>query len=378
MVYRSLLGVCVGLLLPLAAAAQPAPVAPTVPSRPPTAAAATDPVPTVPVLLVGDRAPELRIQRWVKGMPVEKLESGRCWIVEFWASWCKPCAGSIPRLTDLQARYKERGLTVIGVASQEVAAADLDRYVAAQGDRLSYTVALDNNGASHQKWMTAAGQSGIPTAFLIDREGRIAWIGHPLEGLEEATLQVIEGRLDVAAAAAKYKSRLEVIARAQPTIDRFREHLDAGEHAAAIQAADELVAMNPQEFGQYAWLRFQIMTMSQKDYTGAYQYASETIDGILRNNADVLALLAATICDDLRIERRDFGVAGKAASRADVLTGGTRPDVITVLARVAAEAGDFSRAVELQSKALTLAGDSPARTEMERRLNDYRARATPK
>ena len=52
-------------------------------------------------------------------------------------------------------------------------------------DKMTYRVALDDksqetNGAMAITWMAAAGQNGIPTAFLIDHKGEIAWIGHPM------------------------------------------------------------------------------------------------------------------------------------------------------------------------------------------------------
>jgi thiol-disulfide isomerase/thioredoxin len=348
---------------------------PSVPARRPDDAARHDKPAIMPALLVGDAAPALRVEKWVKGSAVAKLETGKVYIVEFWASWCTPCARSIPRLSDLQSRFGERGLTVIGVSSQETAAPDLDRFVAAQGDRLSYTVALDDNGASGDAWMVAAGQRSIPTAFLVDQQSRIAWIGHPLEGLEEATVKVLDGKFDMTAAAAAYRRRAELLTRAQPTIDRFREAADDGDHDKAIVAAEELLAIDAREFAQYSWLKFQIMSWGQKDYAGAYKFADEVIAGPLKDNADLLALFAATICDDPRLERRDFDVARRAAMRANQLTDGKRPDILSSLARATAETGDLAAAIDLQSKAAGLVTDKSAKAEMERRLADYRARA---
>ena len=58
------------------------------------------------------------------------------------------------------------------------------------GDKMDYRVAMDKvpdgdvrgqNGAMAKNWMIAAGQNGIPTAFIVDRDSKIAWIGHPME-----------------------------------------------------------------------------------------------------------------------------------------------------------------------------------------------------
>ena len=52
-------------------------------------------------------------------------------------------------------------------------------------------------------WMQAAGQNGIPTAFLVDTKGRIAWIGHPMEMKDAVIDQVLAGTFDVQKAAAE-------------------------------------------------------------------------------------------------------------------------------------------------------------------------------
>ena len=68
-------------------------------------------------------------------------------------------------------------------------------FVKKMGDKMTYRVALDDKtsdkkGQMAKTWMEAAGREGIPSAFLVDTKGIIAWIGHPME-LKE---QVIEER----------------------------------------------------------------------------------------------------------------------------------------------------------------------------------------
>ena len=67
------------------------------------------------------------------------------------------------------------------------------------GDQMTYRVALDDksqetNGIMAVNWMKAADQNGIPTAFVVNKQGRIAWIGHPM-GLNEQILEeILAGR----------------------------------------------------------------------------------------------------------------------------------------------------------------------------------------
>lgn len=152
-------------------------------------------------LEVGDAAPALKVEKWVKGEPVKGFEKGKVYVVEFWATWCGPCLTSIPHLTELQHKYKDN-VVIIGVDGDEqppsggsdTRAATIEKFVKKQGKKMDYRVAFDANGTATKPYMRAAGQNGIPTAFLIDHEGKVAWIGHP---------SALDGPLDKAASAAK-------------------------------------------------------------------------------------------------------------------------------------------------------------------------------
>ena len=56
---------------------------------------------------------------------------------------------------------------------------------------MNYTVAVDPNGKVGEGYMGAFNQRGIPTAFVIDGNGKIAWIGHPMGGLDEVLENVV-------------------------------------------------------------------------------------------------------------------------------------------------------------------------------------------
>src|SRR6516225_6973214 len=131
---------------------------------------------------VGDKAPALEVKEFVKGDAVDKFDKGKVYVVEFWATWCGPCRATIPHLTELQKQHKD--VTFIGVSVWENDQAKVQPFVKEMGDKMDYRVALDSvpagkprgDGAMAQGWMTAAGQDGIPTAFIINGEGRVAWI----------------------------------------------------------------------------------------------------------------------------------------------------------------------------------------------------------
>ena len=64
--------------------------------------------------MVGQSLPKLSVQ-WLKKKPDT---DGKAMIVEFWATWCPPCRESIPHLNEIYAKYKEKGLQVIGITDE--------------------------------------------------------------------------------------------------------------------------------------------------------------------------------------------------------------------------------------------------------------------
>src|SRR5262245_40618322 len=92
---------------------------------------------------LGDPATPLDIQEWVKGTPVA-LAAGRgktIHLVQFSATWCPPCRASIPHLTELQKKFKDKGVVFIGVSDE--ASDVVKKFVEKMGDKMDYTVAID-------------------------------------------------------------------------------------------------------------------------------------------------------------------------------------------------------------------------------------------
>lgn len=170
--------------------------APAVPAAPAGGEMATPAIPTAAAVIptkLGDAAYPLTGLTWVKGQPVT-LAPGKVYVVEFWATWCPPCRQSIPHLTSLQKKYKDR-VTFVGVSGEDPAV--VKNFVANQGDNMDYTVAVDTMGGVSKGYMTAFRQGGIPTAFIVNAAGKIVWHGHPLGELESVLDQVLAGTYTV-------------------------------------------------------------------------------------------------------------------------------------------------------------------------------------
>lgn len=92
---------------------------------------------------------------------------GKVVVVDFWATWCPPCVHEIPGYIALQKKYGERGLVIIGLSVDQKGAAAVTPF--AQKHGINYALALADEATIN----AFGGIEGIPTTFLIDREGRI-------------------------------------------------------------------------------------------------------------------------------------------------------------------------------------------------------------
>ena len=146
---------------------------------------------------IGDPAPELSVDEWLKGDPVTSFESGTVYLVEFWGTWCGPCIKNIPHLSDLQKKYASKGLVVIGVATHEFDGREkLDKFMKDRGDEMEYLVAYDTDLSMQKDWDTGKKEGDdfrLPVCFLVDRSGKVIFEGHPSdEKLEKVIADAVE------------------------------------------------------------------------------------------------------------------------------------------------------------------------------------------
>jgi cytochrome c biogenesis protein CcmG/thiol:disulfide interchange protein DsbE len=123
--------------------------------------------PRVTAVKIGDPAPEL-ILKDLEGNTVKLSDlKGKVVLVDFWATWCQPCTIMIPWFVEFQKRYGPQGFAVLGVAMDDEGLSAVKPYVAKSA--MNYTVVIGNEEAA-EAW---GGIFGLPTSFVIDRQGRI-------------------------------------------------------------------------------------------------------------------------------------------------------------------------------------------------------------
>jgi thiol-disulfide isomerase/thioredoxin len=159
-----------------------------------------------PSLKIGDPAPQLRVGDWLKGTPVQKFEKGKVYVVEFWATWCVPCRAAMPHLSALAHQYMD-SVTVIGIDIYEKKTTPIEKvkaFVDSMGHRMDYRVATQDSNFMVADWMDASGATskGIPKSFIVNAEGKLAWIGEPSD-LAVILPKIIHNTWDIKEALAK-------------------------------------------------------------------------------------------------------------------------------------------------------------------------------
>lgn len=275
---------------------------------------------------LGDPAPKLSISQWIKGDAVSIGDGKTTVVIEFWATWCHPCKETMPHLSATQTRLKDKKVVVIGISDED--SATVSSYVAKQGTKLGYRIAIDG-GAAAAAYSGTPGFFGIPFAVIVDPSGTVAWYGHPMAGMDEALSRMVEGRYDIAAV-----KRARGAAKLMP---RYFSALVAGDASAA-------------KLGE------QILSDGAAD------------PGLLNE-------LAWRLLTDERLKTRDLDLAMRAARAAYDGSGGRDAAIIDTYARALFDTGDVAGAIKLEKQAIELCTSKRLLLELRETLTRYEAAA---
>jgi len=166
------------------------------------------------VTLVGDvrgiTAPDFELAS-LDGRKVKLSDyRGKAVLLNFWATWCSPCKVEMPWFVDLQKKYGNDGLVVLGVAMDDSDNTKIAQFASEMG--VNYPILLGTEKVSDQY----GNVQFLPTTFYIDREGRIIGKGTGLLGrgeIEENIQKALASRL---AGVDKAESSVAVSPAAKP------------------------------------------------------------------------------------------------------------------------------------------------------------------
>lgn len=242
-------------------------------------------------LTISDPAPALYVKEWVKGDAITRFEKGQVYVLEFWATWCVPCIAAMPHMSKLAYEYKG-DVTFIGVniyEKPETTLADIHQFVEKMWDNMSFHVAVDDNKRMVENWIIAADEkdSGIPRTFVVDGEGRLAWVGHPSK-LDAVLGDIVDGSWDLERFAVQRKEKilLDSIARDAYYIIRdskYDSHSQKqvslyGTPELRLQIIDKLIAQEPLLEKTSTILHFKLEALLDVDQAQALAYGTQMLD----------------------------------------------------------------------------------------------------
>jgi peroxiredoxin len=116
---------------------------------------------------LGSQAPTFELSGTDK--PVKLTDyRGKLVYLDFWASWCGPCRQSFPWMSSMQSKFGGKGLQVVGV-NLDTKSDDGKRFLS--GNPAQFTIAFDPAGSTPRQY----GVKGMPSSYLIDRDGKIIY-----------------------------------------------------------------------------------------------------------------------------------------------------------------------------------------------------------
>jgi len=135
------------------------------------------------ISLIGQTAPEISIKDWINSEPVSLAAyRGKVVLLEFWATWCKPCHAMFPKIKRLHDEHSAKGLQVLGLTryyfslkatagSEESELELIQKFVQDHG--LPFPVGIAEDARTQMLY----GAVGLPTFVLIDRSGAVRLYG---------------------------------------------------------------------------------------------------------------------------------------------------------------------------------------------------------
>lgn len=341
-------------------------------------------------LTIGSDAPAIDVEHWVqngngKFKPVTKFEKGKVYVIEFWATWCGPCIASMPHIVQIQSQYADKGVQVVSISDEDLQTVEkfLERTVPGttkEGDgkkgkddkddkegkesqpqtykdlTSAYCLTADPDRSVHKAYMDAAGQNGIPTAFIVGKDQKIEWVGHPMS-MDGPLAEIVQGTWDRSKFAEEFKEKQEQ----DLLIKNISVAMRNGDTKKALAAIDEALgkAKSDEMKMNLRLYRLQIQ-LNDKDSQDQLPSVLSEAYKTFAEDPEVINLVASNILQ--RMERglltnKELLASTRAAieKAAAGAQGERRAVMLNTAAHAQFLAGEVDTAIKTQKSALELA-----------------------
>jgi tetratricopeptide (TPR) repeat protein len=228
-------------------------------------------------------------------------------------------------------------------------------------------------------WMQAAEQEGIPTAFIVNKDGKVAWIGHPME-MDKPLEKIVAGTWDLRTAAEEQQQAKERQAKLQRLQSKLNQAQRSGDPKKLLAAVDEIIGEMP-ELELRLGLLLKLPTLIKMDQQDkALDLAKQLEKTPIGKDPRGLDHLARTLIDPssgIKPNAKLVQFALDLGRRADEQSNGKNGSIAETLAKAYFDSGDAAKAVETQERAIRLAKESgqvpePLINQMKNRLEEYK------
>jgi thiol-disulfide isomerase/thioredoxin len=318
-------------------------------------------------LKVGDPAPKLKADKWLQGDEVKEFAKDKVYVVEFWATWCGPCIAIMPHVAEMQAEYKDKGVTFIGYTAKDPNN-DKEKviaFVTKRGPKLGYTFAYADERDTYDAWMKAAGQGGIPCTFVVDKAGKIAYIGHPMY-LDLVMPKVVAGTWN--------EEDMKSLEAAQNEMNEVFKALGGPDAEAGLKALADMEAKYPSmaKIPYFVYPKMD-MLLKTKKHDEAKKFAEDVLARAMKQEDDsALRTLSGALRSPAAKDQKPLAeLSLKAAEAGLKMAGDKDPLALMNVAETHFALGNKAKAKEYGALAVAAATNPQQKQNIEQRVKKY-------
>ena len=275
---------------------------------------------------LGDPAPSLTVMEWIKGKPVDFKAGTNIYVLVF-CTLSRANEFAITNLNNLQKMFQNKGVVVVAISDEP--AEPLKDFVQLKGAEIEYTVAADNIRATTASYQRAFKQMMLPRAYVVGKDGKVLWQGHPLrQGLGEVVDEIVSGRYNLE------QAQKNILAR-----DQLEQYL-------------VMARQGDPQVGQAGRILLTLRT----------------------NDASGLCELGAKIATDPFIANRDVALASAAFDRAEQVATTNITDIAVNRAILLFQTGKQAEGLAKARQALASAQGAEAKDQAQICVNAMEAR----